>query len=115
MVSVSRQRKESVKRMIQQIYDKLNQNYGAPKISREFRKSGIRIAERTVGTYMKQMGIKVQWVRPWTATTRNSDFSSQLHNILNDNLTSPNTVWCTDITYIWPHEGFVYLTSIMDL
>ncbi len=25
------------------------------------------------------------------------------------------TWWCWDITYIWTYEGFVYLTSIMDL
>lgn len=57
-MSVSRQRKDSVKQLIQRIYDKSNQNYGASKITRELRKSGIRIAERTVGTYMKEMGIK---------------------------------------------------------
>ena len=27
----------------------------------------------------------------------------------------PDAVWCSDITYIWTYEGFVYLTSIMDL
>ena len=27
----------------------------------------------------------------------------------------PNAVWCSDITYIWTIDGFVYLTSIMDL
>ena len=27
----------------------------------------------------------------------------------------PNAVWCSDITYIWTRDGFVYLTSIMDL
>lgn len=103
--------------MILQIYDRSKQNYGAPKITRELRKSGIRITERTVGTYMKEMGIKAQWVKPWTTTTRNSDFSSQLHNILDEqfNPERPDSVWCTDITYIWTHDGFVYLTSIMDL
>lgn len=25
------------------------------------------------------------------------------------------TIWCSDITYIWTTEGFVYLASIMDL
>ena len=25
------------------------------------------------------------------------------------------SVWCSDITYIWTIDGFVYLTSIMDL
>ena len=27
----------------------------------------------------------------------------------------PDAVWCSDITYIWIFEGFVYLTSVMDL
>lgn len=66
---------------------------------------------------MREMGIKAQWVRPWTTTTRDSDFSSELHNILDEqfNPERPNAVWCTDITYIWTHDCFVYLTSIMDL
>ncbi len=25
---------------------------------------------------------------------------------------TPNAVWCTDITYIWTYDGFVYLTTI---
>ena len=66
---------------------------------------------------MKQMGIKAQWVKPWTITTRDSDFSSKLQNILDEqfNPERPNAVWCSDITYIWTIDGFVYLTSIMDL
>ena len=111
------QRKESVKKKIKSIYDDSKQNYGAPKITKELQKSGETISERTVGKYMKEMGIRAQWVKPWTTTTRNSDFSKELHNILNEqfNPDRPNAVWCTDITYIWTRDGFVYLTSIMDL
>ena len=38
-------------------------------------------------------------------------------NILNEefNPEEPSAVWCSDITYIWTYEGFVHLTSIMDL
>ena len=81
------------------------------------RKTGETISERTVGQYMKQMGIKAQWVKLWTITTRDSDFSSKLQNILYEqfNPERPNAVWCFDITYIWTIDGFVYLTSIMDL
>ena len=66
---------------------------------------------------MREMGIRAQWVKPWTTTTRDSDFSNELHNVLNEqfNPDRPNAVWCTDITYIWTVDGFVYLTSIMDL
>ena len=89
----------------------------APKIAAELRKSGENIAEKTVGNYMRQMGIKAQWIKPYTQTTIDSDLSQKLKNILNEqfNPEHPDAVWCSDITYIWTYEGFVYLTSIMDL
>ena len=80
-------------------------------------KNGEKISERTVGKYMRVLGIKAQYIKPYTITTKDSDFSNKLENILNEqfNPSAPNTVWCTDITYIWTNAGFVYLTSIMDL
>ena len=116
-VSATRQRKEAMKKKIQTIYNDSKQNYGAPKITRELRKSGETIAERTVGKYMREMGIKAQWIQPWTTTTRDSDFSNELLNILDEqfNPERPNAVWCTDITYIWTQDGFVYLNCVMDL
>ena len=116
-VSATRQRKEAMKKKIQTIYNDSKQNYGAPKITQELRKSGETIAERTGGKYMREMGIKSQWIKPWTTTTRDSDFSNELLNILDEqfNPERPNAVWCTDITYIWTQDGFVYLNCVMDL
>ncbi|WP_177223783.1 IS3 family transposase [Butyrivibrio sp. INlla21] len=116
-VSPTKQRKNAVKKEIQKIYDKSKQNYGAPKITKELRASGETISERTVGKYMREMGIRAQWTKPWIATTKDSDFSKQLHNILDEqfNPDRPNAVWCTDITYIWTQDGFVYLNCVMDL
>jgi transposase InsO family protein len=93
-LSPSMQRKESIKKEIQKIYDNSKQNYGAPKITKELRKSGETIAQRTVSKYMREMGIKAQWVKPWTTTTRDSDFSKELHNILDEqfNPDRPNAV-----------------------
>ena len=110
-------RREAVKAHIKAVYDESKQNYGAPKITKKLRESGEIISERTVGKYMKQMGMKAQWVKPWTITTKNSDFSSKLQNILDEqfNPERPNDVWCSDIIYIWTIDGFVYLTGIMDL
>ena len=111
------QRKETIKKKIWLIYDTSKQNYGAPKITKELRKSGETIAERTVGKYMREMGIKAQWIKPFTTTTGDSDFSTELTNILDEqfNPERPNAVWCTDITYIWTQNGFVYLNCVMDL
>ena len=116
-VSPTRQRKNAVKKEIQKIYDNSKQNYGAPKIAQELRKSGETISQRTVGKYMREMDIRAQWTKPLTTTTKDSDFSKELHNILNEqfNPERPNAVWCTDITYIWTQDGFVYLNCVMDL
>ena len=66
---------------------------------------------------MSELGIKAQYIKPFTVTTTNSNFSSELKNILDENLSpkAHNTDWCTDITYIWIYDGFVYLTSVMNL
>lgn len=66
---------------------------------------------------MRQMGIKTHYIRPYTQTTIDFDFCESLKNILDEkfNPEDPNTVWVSDITYIWTFDEFVYLTSIMDL
>lgn len=116
--SNTEQRRHRVEKQIQQIYDDSHQNYGAPKITHQLRQKGERISERTVSKYMRGMGIHAQWIKHWIATTKDSDFNKELHNILKEqfNPDRPNAIWCTDITYIWTYEtGYVYLTSIMDL
>ena len=91
--------------------------YGAPKIAECLRREGEKTADKTVGNYMRELGIKAQYVKPYTVTTIRPDLSSRLRNILKEkfNPEEPDAVWCSDITYIWTYEGFVYLTSIMDL
>jgi transposase InsO family protein len=102
---------------IMEIYNDSHQNYGAPKITKVLQGEGEKISEKTVGNYMRELGIRAQYVKPYTVTTIDSDFSIELKNILDEefNPSEPNAVWCSDITYIWTYEGFVYLTSIMDL
>lgn len=115
--SKTAQHKNDIQQKIKELYDESYQIYGAPKITRELQKAGKRISERTVGKYMREMGLKAHYIKPYTQTTIDSDFSQSLQNILDEqfNPEEPNAVWVSDITYIWTFEGFVYLTSIMDL
>lgn len=66
---------------------------------------------------MRELGLKAHYIKPYIVITTNPDFSSELKNILSGNLFRfiPNVVWCTDITYIWTYDGFLYLTSVIDL
>ena len=110
-------RKKIIQGEIKAIWLKSFCIYGAGKITQELRLKGYKIAERTVGKYMRELGIHAVYLTPWTTTTRNSKFDKQLINILDEqfNPLRPNAVWCIDTTYIPVHDGFVYLTSIMDL
>lgn len=113
----SQLRKEMIFEEIWKIYEDSYQNYGAPKITQVLFGKGICVSEKTVGNYMRELGIKAQYVKPYTKTTIDSNFSDELKNILDGkfNPEEPDAAWCSDITYIWTFEGFVYLTSIMDL
>ena len=115
--SLRQSKKMRIMAEIKNIHKESRQIYGAPKITKELHKKGTKIAEKTVGNYMREMGLKAHWVKPYTKTTINPDFRDTLKNILNEqfNPVEPNAVWVSDITYIHTFEGFVYLTSIMDL
>ena len=110
-------KKERIKERIAEIYQESHQNYGAPKTAECLRREGEKITDKTAGNYMRESGIKAQYVKPYTVTAIEPDLSSRLRNILKEkfNPEEPDAVWCSDITYIWTYEGFVYLTSIMDL
>lgn len=111
-------RKEEVKKEIQVIYNESHQNYGAPKIGVLLRRQGYTITDRTVGIYMREMDIRAQWVKKKPVCHIKSSGMKRFKNILKQqfNPEHPDSVWCTDITYIYTkQEGFVYLTCIMDL
>lgn len=111
-------RKAVITLEIERIHDESKQIYGAPKITKQLRNEGHVASERYVGKIMRENGIKAHYIKPYTATTKDCDFSNQLTNVLKRdfNPDKPNAAWCTDITYIWTVEDeFIYLTSIMDL
>ena len=103
--------------LILDVHLKSKQIYGAPKITRELEKKGIKIAEKTVGNYMRKMKIKAHYVKSYVKTTVDPNFDNCLENLLKEqfNPEKPDAIWCSDITYIYTEKGFVYLTSIMDL
>lgn len=110
-------RKQRIKQEIIEIYNESKQIYGTPKITSILRNKGHVIAEKTAQNYMRESGIKAIWISPYKRTTIDPDFDIKLKNILNRKFSpsAPNTVWVTDITYVCTLDGFVYLTTVMDL
>jgi len=91
--------------------------YGSPRVHDDLIEWGYSISEKTVARRMKEMGLKATQPEKFVVTTdSNHDFNTY-PNVLNRqfNVDEPNQVWVADITYIWTIEGWVYLSSIMDL
>lgn len=116
--SKTKLRKERLTQEIKKIYKESHEIYGSPKISQILNKNGESVSQRYVYSIMKENNIKARYIKPYIQTTISQDFSTKLENLLNRhfNPMKPDAAWCTDITYIWTYdEGFVYLTSVMDL
>ena len=111
-------RKKEITSKIKKIHEDSKRIYGAPKITKELQKEGVKVSEKYVGNIMRENKIKAHYIKHYTVTTKDCDYSNKLKNILKRdfNPKEPNEAWCTDITYIWTYDdGFVYLNSIMDL
>ena len=115
--SASQRKKEQRMAEIRTIYGESHEIYGTPKIAAKMVQKGDKVSGRTVGKYMREIGIQACYRKHWVCTTRDCNFSSELKNILNRDFKPPrpDAAWCTDITYLWTDGGFVYLASIMDL
>lgn len=110
-------RKNQIKRQITAIYFASKQRYGSPRVTYELNSLGYKISRITVAKYMRELGIKSKLSRKFKVTTDSKHNYLIVENILDRNfmVTSPSKVWVSDITYIQTKEGFLYLTTIIDL
>lgn len=110
-------RKEKMKNQIRQIHKQSKGRYGSPKITAILRQNGMRISERTVTRYMKEMGLRSNTVKKYKATTHSKHNLPVYPNLLNQHFTvsQRGEVWVSDITYVHTQAGWLYLATVMDL
>jgi transposase InsO family protein len=91
--------------------------YGSPRVQRELQKKGRRVGKKRIERLMRCEGIRARQRRRFRATTDSKHADPIAPNILDRQFTveAPNTTWVTDVTYVWTHEGWLYLAAILDL
>ena len=116
-VSDRKQKAMFIEKEIQTVYFSKKQRYGSPRIAMELQAQGIDVSRVTVAKYMKNMGLRSKLGRKFTSTTNSKHSHRIMENILNREfkVTEPSKVWVSDITYIHTKEGFLYLTTVIDL
>lgn len=89
----------------------------ARKITAILRQEGIRISERTVTRYMKELGIRSKTAKKYKATTNSKHNLPVYPNLLDQDfkVSERGEVWVSDITYIPTKAGWLYLATVMDL
>lgn len=103
---------------IKRIYEQNNGTYGSRRIWDQLcNKEQIRCSLNRVARLMRDNGISAIQKRKFKVTTHSKHNYSVWPNILNRNfrVERPNSVWVTDISYIWTFEGWLYLAVIIDL
>jgi putative transposase len=92
-------------------------NYGSPRVHRELQAKGQRIGRKRVERLMRQEGIVGRKKRRFRRTTDSNHPYPIAANVLKRefNVELPDTAWVTDVTYVWTHEGWLYLAAILDL
>lgn len=102
---------------IQAIYFDKKQRYGSPRITAELLDNGIKVSRITVAKYMKNMGLRSKIGKKFKVTTDSKHSHKIMDNVLDRNFqpSQPSKVWVSDITYIHTKEGFLYLTTVLDL
>ena len=91
--------------------------YGSPRVHRELRARGRRIGKKRVERLMREERIVARPKRRFRRTTDSNHPHPIAPNVLERNFHAelPNAAWVTDVTYVWTHEGWLYLAAILDL
>lgn len=101
-----------VMREIEEIYT-MFPSYGVLRMTKELQNRGLPVGKKRVRRLMREMGIHAIYPKPKLSKPckEHRIYPYLLRNV---EISSPDQVWCTDITYIRMRRRFIYLVAIMD-
>jgi putative transposase len=87
--------------------------YGSRRMTAYLRRQDYQINRKRVQGLMQRMGLEAVFPGPNTSR-RSHEHRIYPYLLKGLDITRPNQVWSTDITYIRLWRGFVYLVAVMD-
>lgn len=106
--------------LIVKIYEAFEQSrgtYGSRRIAVELKSQNIIVGVSKISRLMHETGLRPKAKRKFKVTTNSNHNLPVAPNLLKimGKPTRVNMVWVADITYIWTREGWLYLSTILDL
>lgn len=99
------------------IYRASKSRYGSPRITKELNVQGIKASQPLVAKLMRKEYLRSIIRKKYRVTTNSSHKYPVVENKLNREfkVLEQNKVWVSDITYINTEQGWLYLTTVIDL
>ena len=110
-------RNEQLVSAMRSIHRTIDRSYGSPRVYAELLTQGYQCGVNRVARLMRQEGLIARTVVRFRSLTKAGKREPAAPNILNRqfDISEPNRVWASDITYIPTGEGQLYLAVVMDL
>jgi len=102
---------------IKAAHKRTRETCGPERLQQELREQGVKVGICRIRRIRKKLGIRCKQKRKFKATTDSKHALPVAENLLNQQfeVTRPNEVWVSDITYIPTEEGWLYLAGHKDL
>lgn len=102
---------------VKEIHKDARGAYGARRISEELSAKGESCGRTKAATLMQLANVVAKQKKKFKATTDSKHQLPVAPNVLDRNfvVSRPDIVYCSDITYIWTAEGWLYLAVVIDL
>jgi putative transposase len=104
---------------IVELYEEHNGMVGSPMLTADLRAESkfASVSQKRVARLMKTKGLQCKYVKKFKTTTDSNHKEPIAKNLLNRNfkVSSPNTVWVGDITYLKVGKEWCYLSVFIDL
>ncbi len=106
-----------IERMLIDLFNHHKGNYGSRRLKIELHKKGFEVGRYQIRSLMKKHGLVVIQKPRFKVTTNSNHNEPIADNFLNRefDVDQPNKVWTTDITYLWTHQGWLYVAVVVDL
>jgi transposase InsO family protein len=105
-------------RLMREIVERHHHRYGILRVREELRNAyGRRVSRKKVAGLMRENGLNARRRRKFIPTTNSNHGLPVCENILNRQFRAEKggEKWVSDITYLRTQDGWVYLTTVLDL
>ncbi len=99
------------------VHEGSRRTYGSPRVHAELQARGQQVSRKRVARLMHENDLRARRKRRFRVTTNSKHAHPVAPNLVERQfeVTAPNLVWVTDITYVWTRQGWLYLAVILDL